>query len=85
MQIVLTNKRKDVMISISKKNSKRDSNEKGILIKKEIRCISYVGEIYQPEIKGRRLKPLDSVICKTQYVSGMAEKNSHRLSLNHRF
>jgi hypothetical protein len=54
------------------------------LIKKENRYISYVGEIYQPEIKGRRLKPLDNVIVKIQYVSGMAVKDSHRLSLNHR-
>ena len=71
-------------MNTSKKKSKRDSNEKGILIKRRFRYISYVGEIYQPEIKGRRLKPLDNVICKTQYVSGMAGKNSHRLSLNHR-
>ena len=40
--------------------------------------------MYLSEIKGRRLKPLDNVELKTQYVSGMADKNSHRLSLNHR-
>ncbi len=39
----------------------------------------------QKIIKGRRLNPLDNVKnSTTQYVSGMADISSRRLSLNHR-
>ena len=59
--------------------------------------ISYVGEILscqrickEPSRKGstenwkftkRRLNPMDTVESSNQYVSGMAVKNSHRVSL----
>jgi hypothetical protein len=37
------------------------------------------------EIKGRRLNPLDSLKeIITQYVGGMADKSSRKLSLYHR-
>lgn len=59
--------------------------------------ISYVGEVLscqrickKPILKGstgnwkftkRRLNPMDTVESSNQYVSGMAVKNSHRVSL----
>ena len=49
---------------------------------KRITCEN-CGTIFEVEKKGRRLKPLDNSEFTTQYVSGMADEGSHRISLSH--
>ena len=82
----MTNKDLGVIIKSIQRKTKKSPDEKGIL-KKRISDIFHMSVRYIKagnEKRGRRLKPLDNAICTIQYVSGMADNSSYRISLNHR-
>lgn len=90
---MLTKITMSVIINSIQRKSKKSPDEKGIL-RKRIIWIYYIFHmlvrymIYRIRMKiyERRLNPLDNSISesKNQYVSGMANDRSHRISLNHR-
>lgn len=75
-----------VIIKSIQRKTKKSPDEKGILEKRISDMFHMLVRYIRDgnEKKGRRLKPLDNSICTIQYVSGMADNCSYRISLNHR-